>query len=54
MNDDALIDPAACDALGPAADALEKGVNELRSKLGQEVLKVTEMKGQERFCFFYE
>jgi len=47
VNDDSLIDPTACDSIGPAALALEKGVNELRANLSKEVLRVAEIKGKE-------
>jgi predicted nucleic acid-binding Zn-ribbon protein len=47
VNDDSLIDPTACDSIGPAALALEKGVNELRANLSKEVFRVAELKGKE-------
>jgi hypothetical protein len=43
VGDSDLIDPSACDAIGPAAEALERRVNEMRVKLEVEMMKGIEV-----------
>jgi esterase/lipase len=43
VGDDDLIDPAACDAIGPASEALERRLNDMRAKLEIEKLKEIEV-----------
>lgn len=43
VSDDDLIDPSACDSIGPAAAALERKVNDMRMKLELQKMSVVEV-----------